>query len=71
MAVTNGNADAHDPGEDLSKRNYIRWDSKGVEEKPTNEDEDIQKVAEQINTIQKAQYNVHRHCYSGLRWLLS
>ncbi|KAF2233786.1 heme-dependent catalase [Viridothelium virens] len=51
--------------EDLEKRNYIRWDAKGVEEKPPNEDEDIQAVADQINTIQKAQYNMHRHCYSG------
>ncbi|KAL9084190.1 MAG: hypothetical protein Q9165_008176 [Trypethelium subeluteriae] len=51
--------------ENLGKRSYIRWDAKGVEEKPPNEDENIQAVADQINTIQKAQYNLHRHCYSG------
>ncbi|KAI9714353.1 MAG: hypothetical protein M1820_000314 [Bogoriella megaspora] len=51
--------------EDLSKRSYVRWNTKGVEQKPLDEDEDIQKVIEQINTIQKLQYNVHRHCYSG------
>jgi hypothetical protein len=28
--------------------------------------EDIQVVAEQINAIQRAQYNCHRHCSSGM-----
>ena len=51
--------------EDLGKRNYILWDAKGVEEKPSNEDEDIQTVADQINAIQKAQFNNHRHCFTG------
>lgn len=50
---------------DLEKRNYIRWDSKGVEVVPDDEEEDIKAVAEQINCIQKAQWNIHRHCYSG------
>lgn len=51
--------------EDLSGRNYIRWDSEGVEKVPDDEEDDINAVAEQINQIQKAQWNVHRHCYSG------
>ncbi|KAL8690212.1 MAG: hypothetical protein Q9218_004294 [Villophora microphyllina] len=44
---------------------YIRWDAEGVEKTPENEEEDIKAVAEMINTIQKAQWNSHRHCYSG------
>jgi len=51
--------------EDLSNRNYIRWDAEGVEKIPDDEEADINAVAEQINLIQKAQWNVHRHCYSG------
>lgn len=51
--------------EDLSGRNYIRWDAEGVEKIPDDEEDDINAVAEQINLIQKAQWNVHRHCYSG------
>jgi len=50
---------------DLEKRTYIRWNAKGVEEIPPNEEEDIKKVAEQINDIQRAMWNVHRHCYTG------
>ena len=60
---TNGNTGKHT--EDMSKRNYIRWDAEGVEKVPPGEEEDINAVAEQINTIQKAQWNMHRHCYSG------
>ena len=51
--------------EDMSKRNYIRWDAEGVEKVPPNEAEDIQAVADMINCMQKAQWNSHRHCYSG------
>lgn len=51
---------------DLASRNYIRWDDPNVEKKQDGEDEDIRAVAEQINAIQKAQYNSHRHCYSGI-----
>ena len=51
--------------EDMSKRKYIRWDADGVEKIPPNEAEDIQAVADMINTIQKAQWNSHRHCYTG------
>ncbi|KAI5257160.1 heme-dependent catalase [Aureobasidium subglaciale] len=51
--------------ENLSGRNYIRWDSEGVEKIADDEEDDIKAVAEQINLIQKAQWNVHRHCYSG------
>ena len=51
--------------EDMSKRNYIRWDAEGVEKIPPNEAEDIQAVADMINAIQKAQWNSHRHCFTG------
>ena len=49
----------------MEGRSYIRWDDSGVEKKSPGEDEDIQTVADMINAIQKAQYNNHRHCYSG------
>ncbi|KAG7001437.1 hypothetical protein G7Y79_00031g065520 [Physcia stellaris] len=51
--------------EDMSKRHYLRWDAEGVEKIPPNEAEDIQAVADMINAIQKAQWNNHRHCFSG------
>lgn len=51
----------------LESRNYVRWDDPRVQHKPEDEDEDIKAVAEMVNEIQKAQYNSHRHCYSG--WL--
>ena len=51
----------------LQDRNYVRWDEEGVEKIPEGEAEDIQAVADQINAIQKAQYNSHRHCYTGER----
>lgn len=49
----------------LAKRKYIRWNDEGVEKIPPNEAEDIQAVADQINAIQKAMWNMHRHCYTG------
>lgn len=49
----------------LEDRKYIRWDAEGVENIQPNEAEDIQAVADQINAIQKAQWNSHRHCFSG------
>jgi len=49
-------------GVDTSK--YIRGGA-GVEKIPPNEVEDIQAVADIINTIQRAQLNSHRHTYSG------
>lgn len=49
----------------LASRNYIRWDAEGVEKIPENEEEDINAVAEMINAMQKAQWNHHRHAYSG------
>jgi hypothetical protein len=55
-----------DDQKDLASRNYIRWDDPNVEKKQEGDDEDIRAVAEQINAIQKAQYNSHRHCYSGI-----
>lgn len=68
-----GTASGHANGEttkgpslkDLGSRDYIRWDSEGVEKIPEGEAEHIQAVADQINVIQKAQWNIHRHCYSG------
>ena len=48
----------------LEHRNYIPFAS-GVEHIPENEAEDIQAVADQINAIQKAQWNCHRHAYTG------
>ncbi len=53
--------------EALANRNYIKWDDPTVEQIPEGEDEDIKAVADQINAIQKAQYNMHRHCYSGMQ----
>lgn len=49
----------------MANRKYIHWQDPGVEKIPPNEAEDIQAVADQINAIQKAQWNMHRHCYSG------
>lgn len=49
----------------LEGRNYIKWDDASVEKIPDGEEEDIKAVADMINEIQKAQYNSHRHCYSG------
>ena len=49
----------------MAKRNYIHWQDEGVENVPPNEKEDIQTVAEMINGMQRAQYNQHRHCYTG------
>jgi hypothetical protein len=33
-------------------QNYIRWDAQAVEKVPPNEKEDIQAVADMVNTIQ-------------------
>ncbi|KAK4942405.1 hypothetical protein LTR10_017852 [Elasticomyces elasticus] len=52
-------------GQKLESRNYIRWDASNVQSKPEDEDEDIKAVADMINEIQRAQYNSHRHCYTG------
>ena len=62
MDISNNEADNE---KDLANRKYIRWDDEGVEKVPPNESEDIQAVADMINRIQKAQYNMHRHCYTG------
>ena len=60
--------DVLNKGEDkdaVANRKYIHWQDEGVEKIPPNEAEDMQAVADRINTMQKAQYNSHRHCYSG------
>ncbi len=62
MGISNRAAGEQD---DMSKRNYIRWDAEGVEKVPPNEAEDIQAVADMINACQKAQWNSHRHCFTG------
>ncbi|CAF9934240.1 MAG: hypothetical protein ALECFALPRED_005893 [Alectoria fallacina] len=49
----------------MANRKYVHWQDEGVEKIPPNEAEDIQAVADQINAMQKAQYNSHRHCYTG------
>ncbi len=54
--------------EAMANRKYIHWQADGVEKIPPNEAEDIQAVADQINAMQKAQYNMHRHCYTGMRY---
>ncbi len=50
---------------DLEGRNYLRWDAKDIECVPANEKEDIQKVADMFNDVQRAFFNKTRHCYSG------
>ena len=49
----------------VSSRNYIRWDTSGVEKVPPNEAEDIQAVVEMINHIQRLQFNKSRHAFGG------
>ena len=49
----------------MAKRKYIHWQDPGVEKIPPNEAQDIQAVADMINGMQRAQYNQHRHCYTG------
>ncbi len=49
----------------MEDRKYIHWQAEGVEKIQPNEAEHIQAVADQINAMQKAQYNMHRHCYTG------
>jgi hypothetical protein len=61
MNISNKSEDQHA----MANRKYIHWQDPGVEKIPPNEAEDIQAVADQINAIQKAQWNMHRHCYSG------
>lgn len=50
---------------DLANRDYVRWDSGGIEEVPPNEEEDINETAKMLNEIQKAMYDKHRHCFGG------
>lgn len=49
---------------DLSKRQYVKY-SPDVEKLPPDEAEDVQAVADMINEMQKAQWNLHRHCFTG------
>lgn len=52
------------PETNMENRAYIKY-SPDLEKIPDGEAEDIQAVAKQLNDIQRAQYNVHRHCFSG------
>ncbi|KAF9880345.1 hypothetical protein CkaCkLH20_02299 [Colletotrichum karsti] len=51
--------------EDLTKRNYVRWDAEGVEKPPANEAEDIQAVADLVNELQRRTWNQTRHGYGA------
>ncbi|KAI5360143.1 putative catalase core domain, Catalase superfamily [Septoria linicola] len=57
--------DASSSLNEMSDRRYLRWDTKGVEDPPPGEQEDIKAVAEQINTQQCQQFDNHRHVYTG------
>lgn len=48
----------------MESRSYVKF-SPDLEKIPDGEADDIQAVAKQLTDIQKAQYNVHRHCFSG------
>ncbi len=64
-ATSNDKVGKSTNGEDLSSRPYIKY-SPDIEKIPDDEEEDIQAVADQINVIQRAMFNLHRHCYSGM-----
>lgn len=51
--------------EELASRTYVRCDTPGVEVIPPNEAEDIQAVADMVNTMQRAQFNKGCHCFGG------
>lgn len=55
----------HAMASDLTSRKYLPWDTKGVEDVPPGEEDDIKAVAEQINTQQLQQFDRHRHVYTG------
>lgn len=48
----------------MENRPYIKY-SPSLEKVPDGEADEIKAVAKQFNDIQKAQFNVHRHCYTG------
>lgn len=50
---------------DMASRPYIKY-KPDIEKIPEREAEDVQAVADMVNVIQKAQYNQHRHCYTGI-----
>jgi hypothetical protein len=49
----------------VNTRNYIRLDDEGVEKISPNEKEDIQAVADMINTVQKTHHNTTRRMDSS------
>ncbi|KAF4454882.1 heme-dependent catalase [Fusarium austroafricanum] len=50
---------------DLSKRAYIKWDAKGVEQVPPSEAEDIRSIVDKINDTQRRFYEQNGHCFGG------
>lgn len=48
----------------METRPYIHY-SPDLETIPDGEADDIQAVAKQLTDIQRLQYNLHRHCFSG------
>lgn len=50
---------------DLPDRRYVRWDAEGVEKIPPNEEEYMDAVIKQINSIQQMNFDRDRHAYGG------
>lgn len=57
------NGAGHGASHDLGSRKYIKWDNPCVEKIPPGEEKGILAVGEQINAIERAQFNMHRHYY--------
>jgi hypothetical protein len=55
--------------ENLARRNYIKWGDPNVEKILEGEAEDIQAVAEQVNTIQRAQTHLKQSIFTEEREL--
>jgi hypothetical protein len=60
----NGTVKAGGEGKPASDE-YIRWDAKGVEVIPDNEQEKIKEVSDQFNRFQMMNFNEHHHCLRG------
>lgn len=46
-------------------RQYLAWNTAGVEDVPADEEQDIAAVADLVNTAQKTAFDQHRHVYTG------
>jgi hypothetical protein len=62
--ITNGTVEA-DGWDKPAIGKYIKWDAKGVEVVPENEQEKIQAVSDQFNRFQMMNFNEHMHCLRG------